>query len=93
MQVSGHGSNQVLLLILSGGYLLEAVEVASSIYVNQLNATKLKSFKPQFQFQFELSLAQLSPSLFSLFLESNLQAGRECHNAAEAKITFERSCS
>ena len=51
------------LLILSGGYLLVAVKVASSIYVNQLNATKLKSSKNQFQFQFELSLAQLSPSL------------------------------
>ena len=45
-----------------------AVEVASSIYVNQLNATKLKSSKNQFQFQFELSLAQLSPSLFYYLL-------------------------
>ena len=52
------------LRILSGGYLLVAVKVASSIFVNKLNATKLKSSKPQFQFQFELSLAQLSPSLF-----------------------------
>ena len=63
MQVSGHGSNQVLLLILSGGYLLVAVKIASSIFVNQPNATKPKSSETQFKFQFELSLAQLSPSL------------------------------
>ena len=56
------------LLILSGGYLLVAVDVASSIYVNQLNATKLKSSKTQFQFKFELSLAQLSHSLFLFYL-------------------------
>ena len=43
-----------------------AVEVASSIYVNQINATKLKSSKTPFQFQFELSLAQLSLSLYFL---------------------------
>ena len=43
MQVSG----KFWLLILSGRYLLVAVEVASSIYVNQLNATKLKSCKAQ----------------------------------------------
>ena len=42
------------------------VKVASSMFVNQLNATKLKSSKAQIQFQFELSLAQLSPSLFKL---------------------------
>ena len=53
------------LLILSSGYLLMAVKVASSIFVDQPNATKLKSNKSQFQFQFELSLAQLSPSLLS----------------------------
>ena len=46
------------LLILSGVYLLVAVQVASSIFVYQL-----KSSKTQFQLQFELSLAQLSPSL------------------------------
>ena len=40
-----------------------AVKVASSIFVNQFNATKLVSSKTQFQF--ELSLAQLSPSLLS----------------------------
>ena len=51
------------LLLLSGGYLLVAVKVASSIFVNELNAKNLKSSKTQFQFQFELSLAQLSPSL------------------------------
>ena len=45
-----------------------AVEVASSIYVSQLNTTKLKSSKAQLQFQFELSLAQLSHSLFLFYL-------------------------
>ena len=50
-----------------GGYLLVAVKVASSIFVNQLNGTKFKSSKTQFQFQFELSLAQLSPSLLTFF--------------------------
>ena len=50
--------------MLCGGYLLVAAKVAISIFVNQLNATNLKSSKTQFQFQFELSLAQLSPSLF-----------------------------
>ena len=50
--------------MLCGGYLLVAAKVAISIFVNQLNATNLKSTKTQFQFQFELSLAQLSPSLF-----------------------------
>ena len=43
--------------------MLVAVKVASSIFVNELNAKNLKSSKTQFQFQFELSLAQLSPSL------------------------------
>ena len=52
------------LLILSGGYLIVAVKIASSIFVNQPNATKPKSSETQFKFQFELSLAQLSPSLF-----------------------------
>ena len=51
------------LLILSDGYLLVAVEVASSIYVNQLNATTSKT---QFQFQFELSF--LKPSLTDIIL-------------------------
>ena len=41
-----------------------AVKVASSIFVNELNAKNLKSSKTQFQFQFELSVAQLSPSVF-----------------------------
>ena len=50
----------------SAGYLLVAVKVASSVFVNQLNAKYLKSSKTQFQFQFELSLAQLSPSFFFL---------------------------
>ena len=53
--------------MLCGGYLLVAAKVAISIFVNQLNATNLKSSKTQFQFQFELSLAQLSPSLYMLF--------------------------
>ena len=48
------------MLILSGRQ--------SFIFVNQLNATKLKSSKSQFKFQFELSLAQLSSSLFKLIL-------------------------
>ena len=42
------------------GYLLVTVKLAGSIIVNQLNAKNLKSSKTQFQ----LSLAQLSPSLF-----------------------------
>ena len=45
--------------------MLVAVKVARSIFVNQINVTKLESSKTQFQFQFELSLAQLSPNLFS----------------------------
>ena len=53
--------------MLSSGYLLVADKVAISISVNQLNATILKSSKNQFKFQFELSLAQLSPSLFLLY--------------------------
>ena len=52
------------ILVLSGGYLLEAVRVVSSIFVNQLNATNLKSTNTKFQFQLELSLAQLSTSMF-----------------------------
>ena len=51
--------------------MLVAVKVARSIFVNQLNATNPKSSKTQFQFQFELSLTQLSPSLF-LFCPSIL---------------------
>ena len=51
-----------LLHMLSGGYLLVAVKVASSIFANQLNSTKLKSSETQLQFQFELNLEQLSPS-------------------------------
>ena len=52
-----------LSYLCSAGYLLMAVKVAISIFVNQLNATNLKSSETQFQFQVELSLAQLSPSL------------------------------
>ena len=59
MQVSGHGSNQVL-----GTY--------TQWCVNQLKATKLKSSKTRFKFQFELSLAQLSPSLLHFFLNPSL---------------------
>ena len=51
--------------MLSGGHLLVAVKDGSSMFVNQVIATNLKLSKTQFQFQFELSLAQLSPSLFS----------------------------
>ena len=44
MQVlSGIEVTKFWLLILSGGYLIVAVKVASSIFVNQLNATKLSS--------------------------------------------------
>ena len=69
MQVSGQWAvgmegTKFWVLILSGGYLLGAVKVASSIFINPLNATKLKSSKTQFHIQFELSLAQLSHSLF-----------------------------
>ena len=49
--------------------MLVAVKVASSIFVNELNAKNLKSSKTQFQFQFELSLAQFSPSLFGSLLD------------------------
>ena len=45
---------------------------ASSVFVNHLNATNLKSSKTQLQFQFELSLAQLSPSLSHTFLMHTL---------------------
>ena len=48
----------------SAGYLVVAVKVASSFLLINFNATNLKSSKTQFQFQFERSLAQLSPSLF-----------------------------
>ena len=40
------------------------VKVASRIFIIQLNTTHIKSCKPQFQLQCELSLAQLSPILF-----------------------------
>ena len=50
--------------MLSDGYLLVAVKVACSIFVNQLNVTNHKLSKTWFQFQFELSLAQLSPACF-----------------------------
>ena len=46
------------LLMLSGGYLLVTVKVASSIFVNQLNATNLKSSKTWSQLQFKLGPAQ-----------------------------------
>ena len=59
--------NKFWLLILSVGYLLVAIKLASSIFVNQLNEIKPKSSKTQFQFQFELSLAQLSPSLLIIY--------------------------
>ena len=35
--------------MISGGYLLVAAKVAISIFVNQLNATNLKSSKTQFK--------------------------------------------
>ena len=54
------------------GHLLVVPKVASSIFVNQLNVTNLKSSKTQFQF--ELGMAQLSPSLFS-FIDVYLQYG------------------
>ena len=50
--------------MLSGGHLLVAANIAIRILVNQLNATNLKSSKTLFKLQFELSLAQLTPSLF-----------------------------
>ena len=40
IQVCGHGSSQVML---SDVYLSVAVKVASSIFLNKLNATNLKS--------------------------------------------------
>ena len=52
------------LLMLSGGYLLVAVNKANIIFVNQFTSTYLKSSITQFHFLLELSLAQLSPSLF-----------------------------
>ena len=60
MQVGGHGSNQVF----ATGYLVGAVKVSSSIFVDQLNAANSKSSKTQFQFQSDLSLAHLNPNLF-----------------------------
>ena len=55
MQVKGIRITKFWLLILSGGYLLVATKVATSIFVHQPYATNLKSSKTQFQF--ELSLA------------------------------------
>jgi len=52
MQIVGIEVNKFWLLMLSGGYLLVAVKLTSSIFVNQLNATNLKSSKTHFQFQF-----------------------------------------
>ena len=69
--------------MLCGGYLLVAAKVAISIFVNQLNATNLKSSKTQFQFQFELSLAQLSPSLFISESFSPLKFGLTLKTASE----------
>ena len=54
--------------------MLVAVKVASSIFVNQLNAKNLKSSKTQFQFKFELSLAQFSPSLFYIYIIFHVMA-------------------
>ena len=69
--------------LLKLGYLLLAVKVAS-IFVNQLSATKLKSSNTQFQVQFELSLAQLSPGLFiSLTL---LQSANQIHLTVDKLI-------
>ena len=53
--------------MLSGGHLRVAVKLTSSIFVKKLNAANPKSSKIQFQFQFELSLVQLTPSLFCFF--------------------------
>ena len=61
-----------LSYLCSAGYLLVAGKVAISTFVNQLNATNLKSSETQFQF--ELGMAQLSPSLFS-FIVVCLQYG------------------
>ena len=52
------------------------------LIVNQLNETHFKSCKPQFQLQFELSLAQLSPILFhyirySLVVQIGMDDGGE----------------
>ena len=60
------------LIMFSGDYLLVAVKVASSIFVNQLNAKNDKPSKTQFKFQFKLSMniTQLSPSLSLLFLQT-----------------------
>ena len=54
------------------------VKVASGIFVNQLNATNLISSKTQFQFQFELSLAQLSPSLSPRFSILGGESNNSC---------------
>ena len=50
----------------SGGKSLLAVKVASSIFVNKFKAAYLEFGETWFQFQFELSLVQFSPSLFSI---------------------------
>ena len=49
--------------MISGGLCLVMVKVASSIIIYQFN-----KYQTQLQFQFELSLAQLSPCLFILFI-------------------------
>ena len=49
--------------MISGGLCLVMVKVASSIIIYQFN-----KYQTQLQFQFELSLAQLSPCLFNLFI-------------------------
>ena len=67
MQVSGHGSTQVLATYAQQGTCSWQSKKPAVFFVNQLNATNPKSIKTQFQFQFELSLAKLSPSLFNLF--------------------------
>ena len=65
-------------LVHSGGRLLVAVKVASNIFVNLFNATKLKSSETQLQFQFELSLAQLVVKYFQI--SSNMtDIDRYCH--------------
>ena len=45
-------------------YIVAASESDKGLVINQLNGAHFKSCKPQVHLQFELSLAQLSPSLF-----------------------------
>ena len=56
--------------MLSGGLLLKAGPVASSIFVNQLVATNLKSSKTRFNFQFELSLSSQASLVVGCMLKS-----------------------